>query len=963
MGRRRSWLFPALLALLLFVGELAANFMPVNIPPGYQPWMWAVIVLAAIAAVALAVWDARQSSAAPNPTPPEQTTLSGDFDGPVAAGSGDAVDASAAAGPIIKPSGPVTQHFYAIYQQPAGPARLGAEQFQPLLEEYLGWVERAYARARLYGLESLRTARGRPVRSLADVFVPITLRRFTPPSRQAVEELAQELGADALAERKAFLALADERRQSGEPLAVAELLTTHNRLAVIGGAGCGKSTLLTYLTFCLAHHAQSGAALPFRLPSGRSTPIPLLIPLRYYRQYQEACRNAAARSLDHPRSGTLAGFIPWYLKQRSPALELSEDFFDRLLLGGGCLLLLDGLDEIVDQRERGQVRAQVEALANHIYPANRFIVTAREAGYRENAVFGDDFVRLDVQPLDEEQTRALVGNWCEQIYPGEVESQSEAIVTAIATINQRYRSQNLPPLIDTPLMTTMVISVKWGETELPRERSKLYEAAVKVILQAQYLDEDESRETLINWGGPWEEQREWLSHLALAMHSRGQAGAALDEAALRTILRERLTPEKLDAFVRAVRLRGGLLEERAELFQFIHLTFQEFLSARLLAKERSDAWPRLLPHLADGWWREVFLLHYGFAKSDFDRYAQEFLNWLSDLPAVDDATRLAGLELAAAALLEIERPEPEVRRRLAKRLAAALTDPTWRTTPEQRLAAGKTLSQLGDSRPGVGLRPDGLPDIAWVKIAETDSQGRREFIYGEGERRSEPTFWMARYPITYAQFQAFVDASDGLANPRWWDGLARRDNDDLLEQRFPFRNHPQDTVSWYQAIAFCRWLTEQTRQNPSLLPADLPAGLWRISLPTEWQWEKTARGYDGRKYPWGPRYLSGYANVDETEKQDGPHYLQSSSAVGLYPQGASPYGLLDMSGNVWEWCLNEYEKPERIQTEGDEWRVVRGGNYFLSAASASASSRDGYYPWYGGDDWGFRCVVVPLSHG
>ena len=144
---RRAWLFPALLALLLFTGDLAANFMSVNIPPSYRPWMWAVIGLVAIAAVALAVWDARQPSAAV----------------------------------------PAGQDFYSIYQQPAGRAQLSAEQFQRILEEYLSWADKAYARARLYGLESVRTAKGRPMRSLADVFVPITLRRSTPPSRSEVE--------------------------------------------------------------------------------------------------------------------------------------------------------------------------------------------------------------------------------------------------------------------------------------------------------------------------------------------------------------------------------------------------------------------------------------------------------------------------------------------------------------------------------------------------------------------------------------------------------------------------------------------------------------------------------------------------------------------------------------------------------------------------------------------------------
>jgi formylglycine-generating enzyme required for sulfatase activity len=301
-----------------------------------------------------------------------------------------------------------------------------------------------------------------------------------------------------------------------------------------------------------------------------------------------------------------------------------------------------------------------------------------------------------------------------------------------------------------------------------------------------------------------------------------------------------------------------------------------------------------------------------------------------------------------------------------RRLVALIEDKAHPDSPQQRLAAGKRLGELGDPRPGVGLRPSAssgqpLPDIAWVEIPEMGAQGRREFIYQENERRVEPTFWMAKYPITYRQFQAFVDDPDGMANPRWWQGLAETDNQDY-GQYFEFWNHPRETVTWYQAVAFCRWLTAQAKEHPDLLPAALRRRSdWQITLPTEWQWVKAARGHHGRLYPWGAEYIQGYANVDETEKGDGPHNLQSTSAVGLYPQGATPEGILDLSGNVWEWCLNEYDNPERFQESGDEIRALRGGSWYWDAASASASARGRDNPWFRSNNYGFRVVVVPIS--
>ena len=870
--------------------------------------------------------------------------------------------------------------LYQIYQMPPGQPRLSEAAFQRFLRDYLIWVRDFYGRARLYGERSPRPRK----RSLGDIFLPLTLQRVARPSRGEVEQWLRRLGGDGpRAEYKAYQRALEARRQGARPIKMADLLTLHPRLAIIGGAGSGKSTLLSYLAWALAVHELEERPLPFRLPQGRKALVPLVIPLRYRQEYLRLYRQTPARGLEKVREGTLAGFIFWWLKRHSGAVpvaeeSLAEEFFERLLRGGGCLVMLDGLDEVTNARERGRVRQEVEDLAQNQYPNNIFIVTARAAGYKENAVFDEDFLRLDVQDLDEEQIATLVRRWCEQLYPAsQVQDEVNDIMGAIRDLNARYRQRNQPPLIRTPLLVTMVVSVKWDETELPRERARLYESVVRVMLQAQYLPEDESRQALEQmWSGTWEEQRDWLSYLAWEMHRGGRDGAAITEARLREILRRRLPPSRLNAFVEAVYRRGGLLEERAGLFQFAHLTFQEFLAARYVAKARKPQW--LAPYLHESWWREVILLTYGFAKVDYAPFAQDFLNWLV-------AQGLHGAELAGAAVLDIERPDPQLRNAQALALAAALSDPSRSASGDVRARAGKTLDALGDPRfgPERFYLPVRRWDPATRQWINEDSWGfvgvpAGPFWMGSDPKTDAMTYrdeqprhkmnleydyWIARYPVTVAQWRAFVEATGyGDFSPS-----ALRDPD----------NHPVRWINWYDALAYARWLDQKLKEvsqrwlvvsatlEERQFWAAVASGRYQITLPSEAEWEKAARGVDGRIYPWGKSFDPERANTREAQVGD-------ITAVGAFPKGASPYGLLDLSGNVWEWTRSlwgPYPYPqeaaarrarEDLSAPKDVPRVLRGGSFDSNHRNVRGAVRDHESPDSRLRSFGFRVALAPV---
>jgi formylglycine-generating enzyme required for sulfatase activity len=273
-------------------------------------------------------------------------------------------------------------------------------------------------------------------------------------------------------------------------------------------------------------------------------------------------------------------------------------------------------------------------------------------------------------------------------------------------------------------------------------------------------------------------------------------------------------------------------------------------------------------------------------------------------------------------------------------LLAEIDDPG--TEPPRRLEIGDELARLGDPRPGVGLRPDGLPDIDWVEIPEG------AFIFQEGETRELPTFWMARYPVTNAQYQAFID-DGGYRKSGFWKDLQRPKR---KASTWPQPNRPRTDVDWYEAVAFTRWLNARL---------GLPEG--SIRLPTELEWEKATRGEHGSAYPWGGEYRSGYANVNERTFDEGKWYLEQTTAVGLYPHGRSPYGVDDLAGNVWEWCLNKDEDLKAIAPDASRnSRALRGGSWYVNPDYARAGHRYRFPPDYQYYFRGFRVLSsVPIG--
>jgi formylglycine-generating enzyme required for sulfatase activity len=269
-----------------------------------------------------------------------------------------------------------------------------------------------------------------------------------------------------------------------------------------------------------------------------------------------------------------------------------------------------------------------------------------------------------------------------------------------------------------------------------------------------------------------------------------------------------------------------------------------------------------------------------------------------------------------------------------------------RTKHQLRAAIGRHLAITGDPRPGVGLRSDGAPEIAWCCIegGKIHLTGKYRWGYFGQLLRLKPrsfpvhSFLITKYPITWAQYRVFLDSSDGYGNDSWWVNLNREIAPAYCQNHY--HNHPATNVSWYDAIAYSRWLSARLG--------------YHVRLPTEEEWQQAAGGTARNIYPWGNSWDSSRANTNQS-------LLNHSTAVGMYPHGVSSQGVFDLVGNVWEWCINKFEKPEDISIVGNFPRSIRGGSWGLNHCWARTNVRNGAYPEIRSKYIGFRLCSTTLS--
>lgn len=772
------------------------------------------------------------------------------------------------------------------------------------------------------------------------------------------------------------LPVALETRQLG----VLEAIRDHRHLVLLGDPGSGKSTVLSNLALCLAaQRLEPDGEWSQWLsvwPTQEIDVVPVLITLR------ELARTA----LSDPREAE-PGYIWDFIANRLKAQNLvfAEEALQDCLENGRAILLFDGLDEIPTQQQRTFIRDAVAACARR-YGQCRIVVTCRTLSYQEPNWRLSNFHSEVLAPFNEEQIDRFIASWYAELARlGNVESGAMTRITQ--HLQHALRRSDLWQLASNPLLLTVMALIHTHKGRLPEARALLYEETVDLLLwrweQIKMRGEDDSpqlRNLLAAIDRTDVDLKRILWQLAFDIHQQDGTDEAntvadISESRLQRMLIE-LHPDRSRDWayqvVEAMKLRAGLLVEYApEVYRFPHRTFQEYLAGAHLSTQPD--FPQLATRLVceGAVWREAVLLAAGrlvYLNGDTSKP----LALAAELcPAKSTDTNAAWYKawLAGDVLLEMGRNRvldsalgQELDARVRERFVSLLRKGALQ--PVERATAGNTLGRLDDPR----FRPDAwyLPDEPLLGFVEIPAE---PFLMGsnphhdtgalENEQPQHelhlPDYFIARYPVTVQQFYTFVEETDYN-----WKSNSQSQSE---------LNHPVVDVSWNDALAYCDWLTMRLRdwkKTPKSLAILLGKG-GRIALPSEAEWEKAARGTDGSRYPWG----------DDPDPNRGNYFdtgLPATSAVGSFPRGASPYGVQECSGNVWEWTSSLWKEDrypyleeasawtqrETLKSNRRALRVIRGGSFADGAGSVRCALRGKLYAGSVNDVIGFRIVLTAL---
>jgi formylglycine-generating enzyme required for sulfatase activity len=776
-------------------------------------------------------------------------------------------------------------------------------------ETYLEKLEDATRQIRITGLKTKRTEPY--VFGIHEIYIPLkTLASQETPRGGAIPEMEQQ--------RRIVL----EQALSGR------------KVVIEGDPGSGKSTFLRRVAFDLCRTLRGTlpeGAPPFLAVNDRR--FPMLI-----RVADLAKLLAADKS---PKPDDSPAWIPYFLGKQSDEYKwgVDEAFFRRKLEEGGCLVMVDGLDEAPQSQMRERIARLFERATGTFKNCDFLVSTRPQTNIGDSVLAG--FHKVQIAALELPEIRAFFEHFAQALALTDAESTTfkEDLETALS------KRPEILEMAGNPIMLTALAVLQHNDQRLPEYRVELYESILGWLAAAHQHKEGRL---------PAEKCLEYMRKLALRMQDRPRGHQVQVNKRSAAELFTREFGGSVDANEELLEREmqdSGIIAAVGSDLRFWHLSFQEYLAARELASlGDQEQIQRVVESgkLYQPEWRETMRLLGGILRQQgeakIEGLIDAILGNLGDRPDLASEVRCAAL--LSAMMRDLSRMkykpknpayEPSVRKVMEIFEAGEAEE----IEIGKRIEAADLLGQVGDPR---------MEKDNWVAIPAGSflmgAQKRRE-----GDLNYDPEasgdeapvhavklreFRIGRFPVTVQEFAEFMKKGGYSVPKHWVDGFGEFAAPEDWQTQKQFPNRPVVGVSWFEAAAYCRWAGGR--------------------LPTEAEWERAARGPKSSRYPWGnqPPLDASRANYNMA--------VGHATPVGLFPKGNTSEGLCDMLGNVWEWCGDWYGayETEYLQNpcgpkEG-EAKILRGGAWYSLPQFVRVSFRDRVGPTNRNVGIGFRCA-------
>jgi formylglycine-generating enzyme required for sulfatase activity/class 3 adenylate cyclase len=741
----------------------------------------------------------------------------------------------------------------------------------------------------------------------ASYYVPLSgeTTEIIPGQPAKAPRTARRRRRRAMAEYHEWIPIGQEIKQV-KLETLREAVEKYPCVILLGDPGCGKTTALENLAYQFADQ-------PEKLP----------VPLRL-------SEFEAGMSLDDFIIQGWGGFPEaghWGAQELAANLEAYLD-------AGKLFFLFDALNEMPLEGYRERSLALRQFIDQKSAQGNRFLVTCRILDYSEEL---SGLQRVEVQPLSNDKIQLFLKN--------ELPEKWRALWQALTQSDDSHH--RLLEMARNPYLLTLMIDVFEEDSQLSQNRVALMRRFTQILMGWAKAKCPADR-----WLSA-DLQCEALSVMAFEMQSRSGFGTKVKTEHVKTVMPHEVqldpnwppqpAPPNL---VLSLAANAKIIEMPVDrsTVRFYHQLLQEYFAAHQMLKHDPAKlthlwrWPWLdtemplwirpesnyepLPPPPQTGWEETTILAAGSAPENDNQLVQTLLQ-------VNPV--LAGRCLVYGQA-SFDQP---IRKAVIDHLLSTVSSPE--VALRVRIAAGEVLGYLGDPR---------LGDMIVVPAGE--------FLMGEGREQHElflPDYQLGKYPVTNAEYKKFIEAGGYQDKDLWteagWQEVGQTQTEPRYWQdaRFNKPNQPAIGLSWYECVAYCRWLSNKTGQ------------LYR--LPTEAEWEKGARGSDGRMYPWGNKFEAHLLNARE-----GGQKVCTTTPVGIYPAGVSPFGVFDCAGNVWEWCATRWKKAFPYDVCQDEWkpdylegknlRALRSGSWNYKAEAARCGYRFKFQPYGWTERGGFR---------